>query len=74
MSKQAYSVEGDFQMGRIRQHFKIEVIGEDESAAREYALADLGSRHGVPRRLVDIQTVTAIKADEADPITQKRLE
>ncbi len=74
MSKQAFRIEGDFQMGRIRQHFKIEVIGNDESEAREYALADLGSRHGVPRRLVDIQSVTPLKADDAEPITQKRLE
>ncbi|MGB0653255.1 MAG: 50S ribosomal protein L18Ae [Thermoplasmatota archaeon] len=73
MSKQAYTVEGDFQMGRIRQHFAIQVIGANEDEAKEYALADLGSRHGVARRLVDIQNVAAVADGDLDPITKKRL-
>lgn len=73
MSKNAYKVEGDFQMGRIRQHFTIEVVGSDEDAAREAAYTDLGSRHSVARRLISIGNVTQVPADQADPITQKRL-
>ncbi len=73
MSKKAFRVEGDFQMGRIRQHFVVEVIGDDEAAAKEACYADLGSRHSVPRRLIDIQAVKDIPTDEASPILQKRL-
>lgn len=74
MSKQAFRAEGDFQMGRIRQHFSVEVIGEDEAAARQAVYADLGSRHSVPRRVIEISSMTAIKKDEASPIIQKMLE
>ncbi len=73
MAKNAYNVEGDFQMGRIRQHFNIEVVGENEDAAREHALTDLGSRHGVERRLISITSINALDAEAADPITRKRL-
>lgn len=74
MSKTAYTCEGDFQMGRIRQHFTVEVVAEDEAGAREAVLADLGSRHSVPRRLIDIQSVKAIDAADAGDITRKKLE
>ncbi len=73
MSKNAYKVDGDFQMGRIRQHFAIEVVGADEDAAREAAYTDLGSRHSAKRRDVTITGVAQIPKDQADPITQKRL-
>lgn len=74
MSKQAFRAEGDFQMGRIRQHFVVEVIGDDEDQAREALYTDLGSRHSIPRRLIDIQSMTAIATADAGPITQKKLE
>lgn len=73
MSNNAYTVEGDFQMGRIRQHFAIEVVGSDEGAAREATFTDLGSRHGVPRRLISIEKVTKLAPDRAGAITRKRL-
>ncbi len=73
MSKNAFAVEGDFQMGRIRQHFVIECVAENEDMAREYVYADLGSRHSVKRRQVEITGVTAVKLDDADPITQHKL-
>ncbi len=72
MSKQAFDIEGDFQMGRIRQHFKLQVPAEDDATAREYTFAELGSRHGVARRQVNITSVTV--ATEITPTTQKRLD
>jgi large subunit ribosomal protein LX len=74
MSKQAFNIEGDFQMGRIRQHFTVHVAAENEEQARERVYTDLGSRHSVPRRVIDIQSVTAIDAADANAITRKRLE
>lgn len=74
MSNKAFRVEGDFQMGRQRQHFRIDVIGEDEEAARRAAYAELGSRHGVKQRLVDIGSVKALSGDDIGPVTRKRME
>ncbi len=74
MAKQAYTVEGDFQMGRKRQHFIVEITGTDEEDARDHVYKDLGSRHGVPRRLVTFQSLTPLKTEDASPVTRKRLE
>ena len=71
MSKQAFDIEGDFQMGRIRQHFKLQVPADNEDQAKEYTYADLGSRHGVPRRQIEITSVAV--ATEVDPTTAKRI-
>lgn len=73
MSKNAYKAEGDFQMGRMRQHFVLEVAATDEEDARHHVYADLGSRHGVPRRLIDIESVTKVAADDAHPVTRHRM-
>lgn len=69
-----YQAEGDFQMGRVRQHFVLQVVAKDEKAARERILATLGSRHGVERRQVDVKSVKAIPADEVtDPVARVEL-
>jgi len=63
-----YQIEGDFQMGRVRQHFVLQVAAKDETAARERVYAILGSRHGAARREVRIQSAKSIPADEVtDP-------
>jgi len=74
MTKNAYTVEGDFQMGRTRQHFALEIVAKDEKAAREHAYTDLGSRHGVNRRQIAITAVKLLKSDEVESsITRKLL-
>ncbi len=70
---QAWTVEGDFQMGRVRQHFAIEVVADDEAGAREACLTDLGSRHGAKRRTIAIEAVKPLKGDDASYITKHRL-
>lgn len=72
MSKQAFSIEGDFQMGRVRQHFVLQFPAESEEEAKDHVYADLGSRHGVKRRDITIESVKV--AETADAITQKRIE
>ncbi|MEA3204284.1 MAG: hypothetical protein QOI63_1964 [Thermoplasmata archaeon] len=64
MSNKAYQVEGDFQMGRVRQHFVLQVVAATEKAAAERVHATLGSRHGVTRRQVSIASTKAIGADQ----------
>lgn len=73
MDKQAFTVEGDFQMGRDRQHFTLEVVAPDEAGARQRIYTELGSRHGVARRLVRIGKVSPLKAGDASAVTQHRL-
>ena len=59
-----YQVEGDFSMGRVRQHFVLQVVAKDEPAARERVLATLGSRHGVARRQIEVKSVKVISPDD----------
>lgn len=73
MSKQAYRIEGDFQMGRIRQHFNVEMVGIDEEDAKTHLYKDLGSRHGVKRREITVTSVTPVSPADAKPITRKRI-
>lgn len=70
----AFQVDGDFQMGRVRQHFAIQVAAADESAARDRVFATLGSRHGVNRRQVAIAHAKAIAGDDVtDAIVRHEL-
>lgn len=73
MAKKAFNVEGDFQMGRGRQRFVLQVVAADEAGAKEHIYTGLGSRHGVPRRLVRIESVRVLSPDDASAITQHRL-
>ena len=70
----AFQVEGDFQMGRVRQHFLIEVAAADEKAANDRIYATLGSRHGVNRRQVTLKGTKAIAGDQVtDPVVRAEL-
>lgn len=64
MTNKAYQVEGDFQMGRVRQHFVLQVVAKDEKAAADRVHATLGSRHSVTRRQINITSTKALAADQ----------
>jgi ribosomal protein L20A (L18A) len=64
MTQKPYQIEGDFQMGRNRQHFVLQFAATSEQAAVDHAYAALGSRHGVNRRQVRIASAKAIGLDE----------
>ena len=63
-SYKAFQVEGDFQMGRVRQHFVVQVAAADEKGAKYRVFATLGSRHGVNRRQVIITGAKAVSGDD----------
>ncbi|MFA5942842.1 MAG: 50S ribosomal protein L18Ae [Candidatus Thermoplasmatota archaeon] len=70
----AFQVDGDFQMGRVRQHFTIQVAAANEAGAKDRVYATLGSRHGVNRRQVAIGTAKAISGDDVtDAIVRHEL-
>lgn len=74
MSSKPFQVEGDFQMGRVRQHFVIQVAAANEKAATERVFASLGSRHGVNRRQVAVSSAKAIANDAVtDAVARKEL-
>lgn len=73
MSKKAFKIEGDFQMGRARQTFAVEMVGADEADARDHLMKDLGSRHGVARRDIAITAVSELAAADTSAVTQRRL-
>jgi large subunit ribosomal protein LX len=61
----AFLVSGKFKISeRNWQNFNIEVASGDENAAREKIMTILGSRHKVPRRLIDIQKVQELDSDK----------
>lgn len=72
MSNKPFQIEGDFQMGRVRQHFVIETAAANEKAAADRVYATLGSRHGVNRRQIAIKSTKALAADQVtDPVVRK---
>jgi ribosomal protein L20A (L18A) len=73
MTNKPFAVEGDFQMGRVRQKFRIEVVCSDVKSAHERAYTELGSRHGAKRREVKITGVTPLSVDDASTMTQHRM-
>jgi ribosomal protein L20A (L18A) len=64
MTNKPYQVEGDFQMGRVRQHFVLQVVAATEAAAKDRVFATLGSRHGVARRQVKVASAKAISPED----------
>lgn len=62
----AYRVEGTFYMKNTWQPFKKEVVSEDEGSARETALSLIGSNHKVKRKMIRIETVTEVAAEDVE--------
>jgi len=61
-------------MGDAWQRFTREVAAKDETDARHTLLSDLGSKHRIPRKLVRMKTVAAIRPDEVtDDVVRHRL-
>jgi len=73
-ASKAFQVDGDFQMGRVRQHFVIQVAAANEAGAKDRVYATLGSRHGVNRRQVSIATAKQVTGEDVtDAIVRHEL-
>jgi ribosomal protein L20A (L18A) len=70
----AYRVSGTFEMGmNRRQPFAVECAVKNEDAAREHVWSEIGSRHGIGRRMIQIKAVEEIPGDDAhDPRVRRR--
>jgi len=70
----AFRVSGKFQMGYKEMPFVKEFALADRKQAEDRLYAELGSKHGVPRRLVKIEKVEEILADQVqDGSVRQRL-
>ena len=71
----AFRVTGHFQMGHnLKQPFTKQFAAESEDAVRERVFSDLGSRHGVTRRRIAIDSVSEVKdQDELDPVVRHQM-
>ncbi len=49
-------------MGREMRQFTKECRADDEDAAIEFVLSDLGSKHRTPRNKIEIQSVSEVTA------------
>ncbi len=52
-----YIVEGKFKAGVQWEHFSKEVESVNENTAREKVLSTFGSKHGINRNLIQIESV-----------------
>ncbi len=62
----AYRAQGTFRAGKNDQPFSIDLVALDEEDARHRVLSNFGSRHRVPRRFVNIQSLEAIDPTESN--------
>ena len=62
-------------MGKIRQPFSKEVIGNDENEAKERLFSILGSRHRVKRRMIKVEAIREVSKEEIeDPVIKYLVE
>ena len=62
----AYRAQGTFRAGKNDQPFTIDLVALDEEDARHRVFSNFGSRHRVPRRFVNIQSLEAIDPTESN--------
>jgi large subunit ribosomal protein LX len=71
MAKRVFRVKGSFRATHHDQPFSKEVVAADGAAAKEYIFSLFGSKHGVPRRLMTIERVDEVPADQIeDPVVR----
>ena len=62
---QAYRVDGSLRQGKKNQEFCIDIVAENEDGAREKIYSNFGSRHGLKRRYVTINTIEQIDPSQS---------
>jgi len=64
MTMKAFRVSGRFQMGYKEMKFVKEFALADRKQVEDKLYAELGSKHQVPRRLITIEKVEEVPADQ----------
>lgn len=73
MSSKVWRVTGEYTKKRRTFTFRKEMIAFKESHVRERIFSDLGSRHRVKRREIEIRTVEEIKPEEVTDLELRRV-
>ena len=69
-----FRVTGRLPMGRTTQRFSKEVAARDPDHAVELVLSDLGSKHGLRRRRIQVMGVEELPPEQVtDPVTRHRM-
>lgn len=64
-----FRVKGTFLMGKRWQDFTKDVVGDDETIAKEQIFSRLGSKHRVKRAKIQIKDIKEISIEEvSDPV------
>ena len=61
----AYRAVGTFRNGRTNQNYTLDVVANDEDEARHLVYSNFGSRHGTPRRFINIDTLSKINPSKS---------
>ncbi|MFQ3343640.1 MAG: 50S ribosomal protein L18Ae [Candidatus Poseidoniales archaeon] len=61
----AYRAIGTFRNGKHDQAYTLDIVASDEEDARHRVYSNFGSRHAVPRRFVQIETLKTIDPSES---------
>jgi large subunit ribosomal protein LX len=72
MDEIAWSVTGTYRKNKRKFKFEKELIGAKESLIRERILSDLGSRHRIKRRDIDVSEIRELKPAEVKSLELRR--
>lgn len=61
-----FRVKGSFRTGHHDQPFSKELVADTDKRATEIMLSLIGSKHAAPRRLIKIESVTEVAADQIE--------
>ena len=62
---QAYRIDGSLRQGKTNQKFCIDLVAENEDQVKEKVYSNFGSRHGVKRRDITINSIDTIDPSES---------
>ena len=69
LSMKAYRAVGSFRARKTQQDFSHDLVALDQDDAKHRVYSNFGSRHGVPRRFVTIDSLEEIDpSDSIEPI------
>ncbi|MFW9962415.1 MAG: 50S ribosomal protein L18Ae [Candidatus Sifarchaeia archaeon] len=73
MSSKIWRVTGLYKKGKRKFRFTKELLADKETHVRERILSEMGSRHRVKRKDVEISEVNEIKPEEITNLELRRL-
>ena len=73
MSSKIWRASGDYKKKKRTFTFSRELLGEKESHIREKILSELGSRHRVRRKEINITEIKEIKPEEVTDLDLRKI-